>query len=289
VSFAIRKGNSFGLVGESGCGKTTLARLLLRVEAPTSGAVYFRGKDIFRQQGAELRQFRRAVQAVFQDPYSSLSPRMQIWETVTEPLRVSGRHTQKELKEQAARLLQTVGLHPHHINSYPHRFSGGQRQRIAIARALSSNPDFVVLDEPTSALDVSIRAQIMNLLRDLQKDLGLTFFTISHDLPGVGYVSDTIAVMYLGTIVEMGPGTRVYDNPLHPYTKVLLSSVPTPFAEDSGKRERVTVRGEVPNALNPPPGCRFHPRCPFAMPVCSQVTPQAREGEAGHVVACHLC
>jgi oligopeptide transport system ATP-binding protein len=288
VTFSVPEGASFGLVGESGCGKTTVAKLLLRIEQPTSGEVYYDNKEIFHQSSEEELEYRRATSVVYQDPFSSLSPRMQLWETITEPLRISGRFTKKEFKEKAVELLKTVGLDPRHTESYPHRFSGGQRQRIAIARALSSNPQFIVLDEPVSGLDVSIRAQIMNLLKDLQNDLGLTLFLISHDLPGVRYLADVIGVMYLGELVEMGSADQVYNNPLHPYTKVLLSSIPMPFEEDRAKHERIKVTGEVPSALNPPSGCRFNTRCPFAMPICSEVVPPAVSKEKGHTVACHL-
>ena len=288
ITFDVPKGASFGLVGESGCGKTTVAKLLLRIEAPTSGEVYYGGKEIFHQSPEEDLEYRRAISIVFQDPFSSLSPRMQLWETVTEPLRISGHTSQRKYKERAAELLKTVGLDPQHIESYPHRFSGGQRQRIAIARALSSNPEFIVLDEPVSGLDVSIRAQIMNLLKDLQEDLGLTLFLISHDLPGVRYLADVIGVMYLGELVEMGNADQVYNNPLHPYTKVLLSSIPMPFEEDRERHERIKITGEIPSPLNPPSGCRFHTRCPFAMPICSEVTPESKEMEEGHKVSCHL-
>ena len=288
VTLDIPKGDSLGLVGESGCGKTTLGRLLLRVEIPTSGNVYFRGKDIFQLDSNEIKDYRQGVQTVFQDPYSSLSPRMQIWETVIEPVMVNNNFSRKELKQKAVDLLRRVGLPPDRLNSYPHLFSGGQRQRIAIARALSSSPEFLVLDEPVSALDVSIRAQIMNLLKELQSEFGLTMITISHDLAGLRYMSDRTAVMYLGEIVEIGPADQVYNNPLHPYTKVLLSSVPVAFAEDRARRQEVAVSGEVPNPLNPPSGCRFNPRCPFAMPICSQETPAPKEVEPGQMVSCHL-
>lgn len=288
VEFSVPKGASFGLVGESGSGKTTVAKMLLRIETPTAGSASFRGKDIFKQSAEDSRRYQRSVQAVFQDPYSSLSPRMQIWEIIAEPLLINEGLKQKELKERAAELLETVGLAADRIHSYPHQFSGGQRQRIAIARALSPNPEFIVLDEPVSGLDVSIRAQILNLLKGLQNKFGLTMFMISHDLASLRYMSDIVAVMYLGQLIEVGSSDQVYNDPKHPYTQVLLSSVPVPFPEDRKNRQRIKITGEVPSALNPPAACRFHTRCPFAMAKCSEVAPETKEIEPGHKVACHL-
>ena len=286
VSFDIKTGQTFGLVGESGCGKTTLSRLLLRAERPTSGVIEFEGKDISEFNREDLKKYRSLVQPVFQDPYSSLSPTMQIWEIITEPLIVQQKISSARAKETAAYLLETVGLSPQNLNQYPHQFSGGQRQRIAIARALSCNPKFLVLDEPVSALDVSIRAQLMNMLKDLQKQFGLTFFIIAHDLGTVRYMSDTICVMYLGQIAEMGPADKVYSRALHPYTQALLSST-LPFDPDEASKT-FTIKGEIPSPLNPPSGCRFHTRCPFVMPECSGEPPMLREVEPEHYVSCYL-
>jgi len=286
VSFDIKTGQTFGLVGESGCGKTTLSRLLLRAERPTSGVIEFEGKDISEFDREDLKKYRSLVQPVFQDPYSSLSPTMQVWEIITEPLIVQQKISSAKAKETAAYLLETVGLSPQNLSQYPHQFSGGQRQRIAIARALSCNPKFLVLDEPVSALDVSIRAQLMNMLKDLQKQFGLTFFIIAHDLGTVRYMSDTICVMYLGQIAEMGPADKVYSRALHPYTQALLSST-LPFDPDEAPKT-FTIKGEIPSPLNPPSGCRFHTRCPFVMPECSGEPPMLREVEPEHYVSCYL-
>ena len=286
TDFTIQQGDTFGLVGESGCGKTTLSRLLLLTETLTEGVIEFEGRDISRLDREGLRDYRKAVQPVFQDPYSSLNPRMPVWEIITEPAIINQGLSKDRAKELAADLLERVGLNRNFLYRYPHQFSGGQRQRVAIARALSCEPKFLVLDEPVSALDVSIRAQIMNLLKDLQQRYNLTLFMIAHDLGVVRYMCETIAVMYLGQIVEMGPAEMVYSNPLHPYTQALLSSA-LPYDPDT-QTERVVVRGEVPSPLNPPSGCRFHPRCPVAMPVCSEERPVFQELEPGHWVACYL-
>ncbi len=288
VSFEATEGKTFSIVGESGCGKTTTARAILNVETPASGRILWNGLDIAEIDEAETKRYRAAVQAVFQDPHSSMNPRMRIIDFVTEPLLLNTGISRAERRERAIEALAHVGLGANELNNFPHEFSGGQRQRVAIARALASSPRLIVLDEPVSSLDVSIRAQIMNLLKDLQQDLGLTLFLISHDLPGVRYLADIIAVMYLGELVEMGSADQVYNNPLHPYTKVLLSSIPMPFEEDRAKHERLKITGEVPNALNPPSGCRFHPRCPFAMPICSEVVPESKQMEEGQTVSCHL-
>ena len=288
VTFAVPRNTTFGLVGESGCGKTTLARMLLRMERPTEGAMFFRGDDIHDLRGDRLKAYRRSVQAVFQDPYASLSPRMQVWEIVGEPLIGLGGLSMKEIKRRSGELLEQVGLQAAMIQQYPHQFSGGQRQRIAVARALAASPELLVLDEPVSALDVSIRAQIMNLLHDLQKELNLTIVIIAHDLAVVRYMSDQIAVMYLGTIVESGPPDELYSNPQHPYTQALLAAVlSVEILEDPGTMD-IKLHGEVPSSLNPPTGCRFHPRCPYAFDKCSQVTPRLEEKSPGHMVACHL-
>lgn len=286
TDFTIEKGGTFGLVGESGCGKTTLSKMLLLIEKPTDGVIEFEGKDINRLDRQGLRDYRSAVQPVFQDPYSSLNPRMKVWEIIAEPAMITRKLSRDEARELAGDLLEQVGLNRNTINRYPHQFSGGQRQRIAIARALSCDPKFLVLDEPVSALDVSIRAQIMNLLKALQKQYDLTLFMIAHDLGVVRYMCETIAVMYLGQIVEIGPSEQVYANPSHPYTQALLSSA-LPFDPDSPV-ERLIVRGEVPSPLNPPSGCHFHPRCPSVMPECSESRPEFREIAEGHKVACFL-
>ena len=286
VSFEIKKGQTFGLVGESGCGKTTLSRLLLRAERPTSGVIEFEGKDISEFDRGDLREYRSLVQPVFQDPYSSLSPTMQVWEIIAEPLIVQQKVSAARAKERAAYLLETVGLSPQNLSQYPHQFSGGQRQRIAIARALSCNPRFLVLDEPVSALDVSIRAQLMNMLKDLQKQFDLTLFIIAHDLGTVRYMSDTICVMYLGQIAEMGSADRVYSRALHPYTQALLSSA-LPFDPEEASK-KFDIKGEIPSPLNPPSGCRFHTRCPLVMSHCSGEPPIQQEVEPGHYVSCYL-
>ena len=286
VSFEVKEEQTFGLVGESGCGKTTLSRLILRAERPTDGVIEFEGRDIGKLEGSALKEYRSLVQPVFQDPWSSLSPTMQVWEIIAEPLIVQQKVSSAKAKERATQLLETVGISPHSFNLYPHQFSGGQRQRIAIARALSCDPKFLVLDEPVSALDVSIRAQIMNLLKDIQKQFALTLFVIAHDLGVIRYMSDIVCVMYLDQIVEMGPADKVYTKALHPYTQALLSSV-LPYDPDAPKK-KLTVKGEVPSPLNPPSGCRFHTRCPFVMPHCSEEPPPLREIEPQHYVSCYL-
>ncbi|MFC2022229.1 ABC transporter ATP-binding protein [Chloroflexota bacterium] len=286
VSFSITQGETFGLVGESGCGKTTISRLILLLEKPTKGSIMFNGKDIQRLDREGLKEYRTAVQPVFQDPFSSLSPRMQIAEIVGEPLMVTTSVPKEEIEQRVSQLLDEVGLPPDSTERYPHQFSGGQRQRIAVARALSANPNLVILDEPISALDLSIRAQLMNLLKDLQSKLGLTYLLIAHDLAVIRHMSNTIGVMYLGKIVESAENDELYHNPLHPYTKMLFSAA-LPSHPDS-QREEIPVLGEVPSPLNPPSGCHFHPRCPFAKPICSEVEPPLKNATSGHQVACHL-
>ena len=284
VSFKIWPGMSYGLVGESGCGKSTTAKMILRLERPTSGKIRFQGQDIYDLDQVGKRSYRSSVQAVFQDPWSSLNPRMRVGSIVSEPLEVNSSLTRAEMRAKVASLLQDVGLHPSQAELYPHEFSGGQRQRITIARALSLNPALIVLDEPVSALDVSIRAQIMNLLKDLQDRYNLSYLLIAHNLSTVRHMCDRVGVMYLGKIVE--EADDLFENPLHPYTKALISSA-LPSHPDM-RRDRVILAGEVPSPLDPPPGCRFNPRCSYVMPHCSQLEPQLNEQSPGHFVACHL-
>lgn len=286
VSFQVKNGETYSLVGESGCGKTTTAKMVLRQERPTAGSITVDGANIHAVRGNKLRAYRRSVQAVFQDPYNSLNPRMRVGHIISEPLEVNKKVTKAEVREEVQRLLQTVGLNPHSGSLFPHEFSGGQRQRIAVARALSLRPKLMVLDEPVSALDVSIRAQIMNLLKELQEEHGLAYLLIAHDLGVVRHMSHNIGVMYLGKLVEETNSEELYDNPLHPYTQALLYAA-APFLPGV-ERKGYTVSGEVPSPLNPPTGCRFHTRCPFVMPRCSQEEPPLTEVAPGHKVACFL-
>ena len=289
VSIAVQRGETMGVVGESGCGKSTLARLLVRLHEPTSGTVTFDGVDITTLSRSELRPFRREMQMIFQDPYASLNPRKRVVQLVGDPLRIHRQGSSTEVRERVRKLLEVVGLSPDHINRYPHEFSGGQRQRIGVARALALNPRLIVADEPVSALDVSIQAQVVNLLHDLQDEFGLTYVFIAHDLGVVRHVSNRIAVMYLGVIVEQAPVDVLYESPIHPYTEALLSAMPMIDTDDgpTSPRERIVLEGEVPSPIDPPSGCRFHPRCRYATEICSATRPPLADFGGGRFAACH--
>src|SRR5438034_11140210 len=286
ISFSIQPGQTLAIVGESGCGKTTTAKLILRLEEPTAGEVFVDGKDVHALNGDELKEYRTRVQAVFQDPWSSLSPRMRVQEIVAETLVVNRGVSAQEVKGRVAEIVSRVGLRPEQAKLYPHEFSGGQRQRIAVASALVSDPKLIILDEPVSALDVSIRAQIMNLLVDLQREYGVSYLLIAHHLATTRYMAHEVAVMYLGKIVERARTKTLFENPLHPYTKALFSAA-LPAHPDIVRHESI-LPGEVPSPINPPSGCRFHPRCSYAMPQCAEVVPEEKTLASGHTVACHL-
>ena len=287
ISFTVRRGETLGLVGESGCGKTTTGRAVLQLYRPTEGTVHFDGTLLNEVAGRELRSLRRRMQMIFQDPYSSLNPRMSVASIIAEPMVIHGLYKGQERSDRVEALLEQVGLNPFFAKRYPHEFSGGQRQRIGVARALAVEPDFMVLDEPVSALDVSIQAQIINLLEDLQTEYNLTYLFIAHDLAVVRHISNRVAVMYLGKIMELADSNELYENPLHPYTKALLSAVPITDPEVERSRERIILVGDVPSPVRPPPGCVFQTRCPIAIDECREVIPEFREVEPNHWAACH--
>ena len=286
INFTVAKREILSLVGESGCGKTTTGKVVLRILEPTSGEIFFNGKDVTSLNRKEIMKYRKKMMIIYQDPFGSLDPRMTVKHTIMEPMEVHKIGTRKEREEKVIELMEKVGLSPDYINRYPHEFSGGQRQRIGIARALSTNPEFIVADEPVSALDVSIQAQIINILQDLQKEFGLTLLFISHDLSVVKHISDRVAVMYLGKIVESTDKKELFNNPKHPYTQALLSAIPVP--NPKAEKKEIILEGDIPSPLNPPSGCRFHTRCPFAKPICREKEPELKDIGNNHMIACHL-
>ncbi|WP_160673786.1 oligopeptide/dipeptide ABC transporter ATP-binding protein [Clostridium sp. C8-1-8] len=288
VSFQIKKGETFGLVGESGCGKSTLGRSITRLYDITAGDIFFEGNNISKLNKKDMKEYRKRMQIIFQDPYSSLNPNMNVEELISEPLILHTNLNKEERTKKIEKLLEMVGLKKSDMEKFPHEFSGGQCQRIGIARAISTEPDFILCDEPISALDVSIQAQVVNMLEDLQKEMGLTYLFVAHDLSMVRHISDRIGVMYLGNIVEISESNNLYNNPLHPYTKALLSAIPVADPKKAKLSERQIIEGDIPSPMDIPSGCRFHTRCPYAKPICKEVSPEMIEIEKGHSVACHL-
>ena len=286
VSFVIEEGETLGLVGESGCGKTTCGKTILKLYEPDGGKIIFKGEDITNLNRAEMRKYRQEMSIIYQDPFGSLDPRMTVGGIISEPMEVHNLHSKKEREDRVSDIMGTVGLTPEQMNRYPHEFSGGQRQRIGIARSLAVDPDFIVADEPVSALDVSIQAQILNLMQDLQKKFGFTYLFVTHDLSVIKHICDRVAVMYVGKIVEMAPKKEMFGNPLHPYTEALMSAVPVP--NPKFKKEAIILKGDVPSTTHPPSGCRFHTRCLYAKEICSEKEPVFEEKERGHFVACHF-